>query len=129
MDPAKTETVSKWPRPTTVNEVHSFLGLVGYYRRFVKNFSSVALPLTNLTKKNNPFVWSQVCEQSFQELKEKLTTTPILTIPDRSGGLIVYSDTSKKGLGYVLMQHEKVKALRQRPQGLLQPLNIPEWKW
>ncbi|KAL0551634.1 hypothetical protein IC582_010723 [Cucumis melo] len=72
VDPAKIEAVTSWPRPSTVNEVHSFLGLVGYYRRFVEDFSRIASPLTQLTRKGTPFVWSPACESSFQELKQKL---------------------------------------------------------
>ena len=63
----------------------SFLGLAGYYRRFIKEFSYISLPLTKLTRKNAPFVWTAECERSFQELKEKLTSTPVLVLPDPSG--------------------------------------------
>ncbi|KAL0556465.1 hypothetical protein IC582_004979 [Cucumis melo] len=69
MDPAKIEAVTSWPRPSTVSEVRSFLGLAGYYRRFVENFSCIATPLTQLTRKGAPFVWSKACEDSFQNLK------------------------------------------------------------
>ncbi|KAL0549730.1 hypothetical protein IC582_014217 [Cucumis melo] len=85
VDPAKIEAVTGWTRPSIVSEVRSFLGLAGYYRRFVENFSRIATPLTQLTRKGAPFVWSKACEDSFQNLKQKLVTAPVLTVPDGSG--------------------------------------------
>ncbi|TYK26678.1 pol protein [Cucumis melo var. makuwa] len=110
VDPAKIEAVTSWPRPSTVSEVRSFLGLAGYYRRFVEGFSSIASPLTQLTRKRTPFVWSPACKTSFQELKQKLVSTPVLTVPDGSGSFVIYSDASKKRLVCVLMQQGKVVA-------------------
>ncbi|GMH29383.1 hypothetical protein Nepgr_031226 [Nepenthes gracilis] len=89
----KVEAVVKWNRPTSVIEVRSFLGLAGYYRRFVKDFSQIALPLTQLTKKDAKFEWTKDCEESFQTLKDRLTSAPVLTTPNESGGLIVSCDT------------------------------------
>ena len=114
VDPGKIEAVSNWPRPTNVHEVRSFLGLAGYYRRFVEGFSKIASSLTMLTRKNVKFQWSDACEKSFQELKRRLVTAPVLTIPSGSGGFVVYSDASKNGLGCVLIQHEKVVAYASR---------------
>ncbi|KAL0560141.1 hypothetical protein IC582_000535 [Cucumis melo] len=114
VDPAKIEAVTGWTRPSTVSEVRSFLGLAGYYRRFVENFSRIATPLTQLTKKGAPFVWSKACEDSFQNLKQKLVTAPVLTVPDGSSNFVIYSDSSKKGLGCVLMQQGKVVAYASR---------------
>ncbi|KAL4038037.1 hypothetical protein IC575_001640 [Cucumis melo] len=114
VDPAKIEAVTSWPRPSTVSEVRSFLGLAGYYRWFVENFSRIATPLTQLTRKGAPFVWSKACEDSFQSLKQKLVTTPVLTVPDGSGSFVIYSDASKKDLGSVLMQQGKVVAYASR---------------
>ncbi|KAL0560765.1 hypothetical protein IC582_001178 [Cucumis melo] len=114
VDPAKIEAVTGWTRPSTVSEVRSFLGLAGYYRRFVDNFSRIATPLTQLTRKGAPFVWSKACEDSFQTLKQKLVTAPVLTVPDGSGSFVIYSDASKKGLGCVLMQQGKVVAYASR---------------
>ena len=114
VDPGKVEAVSTWPRPTNVSEVRSFLGLAGYYRRFVEGFSILAFPLTQLTRKNVKFQWTDTCEESFQELKRKLVSAPILTIPTDSGGFVVYSDASKYGLGCVLMQNGKVIAYASR---------------
>ncbi|KAL0534123.1 hypothetical protein IC582_028404 [Cucumis melo] len=114
VDPVKIEAVTGWTRPSTVSEVRSFLGLAGYYRRFVENFSRIATPLTQLTRKGAPFVWSKACEDSFQNLKQKLVTAPVLTVPDGSGSFVIYSDASKKGLGCVLMQQGKVVAYASR---------------
>ncbi|KAA0051715.1 pol protein [Cucumis melo var. makuwa] len=114
VDPAKIKAVTSWPRPSTVSEVRSVLGLTGYYRRFVEKFSCIATPLTQLTRKGAPFVWSKACEDSFQNLKEKLVTAPVLTVPDGSGSFVIYSDASKKGLGCVLMQQGKVVAYASR---------------
>ncbi|XP_074374353.1 uncharacterized protein LOC141714751 [Apium graveolens] len=85
VDPAKIEAVMNWERPKTPTEVRSFLGLAGYYRRFVKDFSKIATPLTKLTRKNQKFEWSAECEDSFQELKQKLVTAPVLVLPDDQG--------------------------------------------
>ncbi|GKV01835.1 hypothetical protein SLEP1_g14353 [Rubroshorea leprosula] len=114
VDPDKVKAVVEWSRPTNVTEVRSFLGLAGYYRRFIEGFSCIAIPLTQLTQKGVKYEWTDGCEQSFQELKNRLVSAPILTIPDDSGGFIVYSDASKKGLGCVLMQHGKVIAYASR---------------
>ncbi|KAL4013253.1 hypothetical protein IC575_025415 [Cucumis melo] len=114
VDPAKIEAVTSRTRPSTVSEVRSFLGLAGYYRRFVEHFSRIATPLTQLTRKGAPFVWSKACEDSFQNLKQKLVTAPVLTVPDGSGSFVIYSDASKKGLGCVLMQKGKVVAYASR---------------
>ncbi|KAL0539655.1 hypothetical protein IC582_023871 [Cucumis melo] len=114
VDPAKIEAVTGWTRPSTVSEVRSFLGLAGYYRRFVENFSRIATPLTQLTRKGAPFVWSKACKDSFQNLKQKLVTAPVLTVPDGSGSFVIYSDASKKGMGCVLMQQGKVVAYASR---------------
>uniref|UniRef100_A0A2N9GV60 RNA-directed DNA polymerase n=1 Tax=Fagus sylvatica TaxID=28930 RepID=A0A2N9GV60_FAGSY len=113
-DPSKIEAVVSWDRPTNVSEVRSFLGLVGYYRRFVEGFSRIAAPLTHLTRKNAKFEWKEECEKSFQELKQQLVTAPVLTIPSSSGGFVIYSDASHKGLGCVLMQHGRVVAYASR---------------
>ncbi|RVW57618.1 Transposon Tf2-11 polyprotein [Vitis vinifera] len=93
---------------------HVFLGLAGYYRRFIEGFSKIALPLTKLTQKGVKFEWSDDCECSFRELKNRLVSAPILTIPSGSGGFVVYSDASHQGLGCVLMQHGRVVAYASR---------------
>ncbi|CAH9077225.1 unnamed protein product [Cuscuta europaea] len=114
VDPSKIEAVVDWPTPTTVTEVRRFLGLAGYYRRFVKDFSKIAKPLTNLTKKTTKFIWGEECKKAFQELKQRLTTAPILTLPSGTEGFEVYSDACLKGLGCVLMQNGKVVAYASR---------------
>ena len=110
IDPGKVDAMSNWRRPNTMIKIQSFLGLAGYYRRFIEEFSKIALSLTSLTQKGVKFEWSNDYDRSFQELKNKLVTTPILTISSGSGGFVVYSDTSRHGLGCVLMQHGKVVA-------------------
>ncbi|KAL0561751.1 hypothetical protein IC582_002192 [Cucumis melo] len=114
VDPVKIEAITSWPRPSTISEIRSFLGLVDYYRRFVEDFSRIASPWTQLTRKGTPFVWSPACESSFQELKQKLVSAPVLTVPDGSGSFVIYSDASKKGLGCVLMQQDRVVAYASR---------------
>ena len=108
VDPSKIEAVKSWVRPTNVTEVRSFIGLASYYRRFVKGFSSVATQLTNLTKQSVPFVWSDECEESFQNLKTLLTTASILTVPVEGKNFIIYCDASYSCLGAVLMQEWNV---------------------
>ncbi|CAN4123632.1 unnamed protein product [Withania somnifera] len=85
VDPAKIQAVCDWPRPTTVIEIRSFVGLVGYYQRFVEGFSSIAAPLTRLTPKDVAFQWSKECEASFAKIKDLLTSAPVLTLPQRVG--------------------------------------------
>nr|GEU59189.1 retrotransposon protein, putative, Ty3-gypsy subclass [Tanacetum cinerariifolium] len=114
MDPSKVEAITKWPRPMRVTEVRSFLGLVGYYRRFVEGFSLLALPLTKLMRKGEKFVWNEEREKSFEELKRRLFSSLVLTLPSGIGGYQIYSDASKKCLGCVLMQHGKVIAYASR---------------
>ena len=113
-DSSKVKAILEWETPKGVTEVRSFLGLVGYYRRFIKDFSMVAKPLTNLLRKNVTFGWSPQCQQSFDELKSRLTTAPILALPSENGGFVVYTDASRMGLGGVLMQNGKVIAYTSR---------------
>ncbi|XP_073031204.1 uncharacterized protein [Primulina eburnea] len=114
VDPSKIESIQQWTIPKTVSEVRSFLGLAGYYRRFIENFSKIALPLTSLTRKSVKFEWTIACQQAFQELKDKLTFAPVLVLPCGTKDFVVYSDASKLGLGAVLMQHGKVIAYASR---------------
>ena len=103
MDPGKVEIVLKWKKSINVTEIWSFLGLAGYYRRFIKGFSTIASPLTKLTRKEVKFIWSKECEESFQELKERLTSASVLALALGTEGFVVYSNASKRGLGCVLM--------------------------
>ncbi|KAH0743176.1 hypothetical protein KY290_031169 [Solanum tuberosum] len=114
VDPKKTKAVKGWPRPLTLTDIKSFLGLAGYYRRFVEGFSSIDSPLTALTQKKAKFVWSKACEKSFQELKDRLTSAPVLTLSEGNDGFVVYCDASRVCLGCVLMQHGKVIAYASR---------------
>src|SRR3954470_16380134 len=114
VDPTKIEAVINWERPSNVSEVRSFLGLAGYYRRFIKGFSQLALPMTRLTRKECPYDWDSGCEQSFMGLKERLTTAPVLIVPDPNKSYEVFCDASKKGLGGVLMQDGQVVAYTSR---------------
>ncbi|GKF28872.1 putative reverse transcriptase domain-containing protein, partial [Tanacetum coccineum] len=114
MDHVKVEAITKWPRPTTVTEVRSFLGLAGYYRRFVERFSLLALPLTKVMRKREKFVWNEEREKSYEELKRILVSSPVLILPSGTGGYQIYSDAVKKGLGCVLMQHGRVIAYALR---------------
>ena len=86
--------MKNWPRPLTASDIRSFLGLAGYYRRFVESFSSISSPLTKLTQKKEKFQWSLDCENSFQELKDRLTKAPVLTLPEGTDGFVVYYDAS-----------------------------------
>ena len=114
VDPQKVEAVENWAQPTTVTEVRSFLRLAGYYRRFIEGFSKIARPLHCLTRKGVKFEWIDRCEGSFQTLKEKLTSAPVLTLPGGNEGFEVYNDASRQGLGCVLMQHKRVVAYSSR---------------
>ena len=114
VDTQKIEAVKTWPTPTTPTEVRSFLGLAGYYRRFIEKFASISAPLTRLTQKAAKFQWTDACERSFQLLKDKLTTAPVLTLPEGPDGYVIYCDASGVGLGCVLMQHGKVIAYASR---------------
>ncbi|TYK28229.1 DNA/RNA polymerases superfamily protein [Cucumis melo var. makuwa] len=114
VDPQKVEAVVNWERPTSATEERSFLGLTGYYRRFIEDFSRLTLPLTALTRKNVKFEWSDKCEQSFQELKKRLVTAPILALPITGKDYVIYCDASRLGLGCVLMQDGNVIAYASR---------------
>ncbi|KAI3670385.1 hypothetical protein L1987_87976 [Smallanthus sonchifolius] len=114
VDPAKIEAVKNWSAPKTPTEVRSFLGLAGYYRRFISNFSKIAVPFTALTHKGKPYVWGPKQEEAFQTLKQKLCDAPILTLPEGNDDLVVCCDASNLGLGCVLMQRGKVIAYASR---------------
>ncbi|GJS98214.1 putative reverse transcriptase domain-containing protein [Tanacetum coccineum] len=108
VDPAKIEAIKDWTSPKSPTEIRQFLGLAGYYRRFIEGFSKIAKPMTKLTQKKVKFEWGDKQEAAFQVLKQKLCSAPILALPEGSEDFIAYCDASKKGLGAVLMQREKV---------------------
>jgi hypothetical protein len=114
VDPSKVEAVINLEQPTKVHEIRSFLGLAGYYRRFAEGFSNLSGPLTTLPKKNAHFQWNDKCEVSFQKLKKRLVSTPILVLPRESEKFVVFSYASLKGLAYMLMQQDKVIAYASR---------------
>jgi hypothetical protein len=117
-DPEKIKDVQDWPVPTTVKEVRGFLGLAGYYRRFVKNFGIIAKPLTELLKKGKVFAWTSAAEQSFQALKSALVSAPVLALPDFNKTFVVETDASDKGIGAVLQQEGHPIAYISRALGL-----------
>ena len=98
VDLEKVEVLKSWERPKLVFEIRSFLGLAGYYRRFFEDFSRLVAPMTRLTQKEVKFDWDDQCEEAFQELKRRLTSAPILIVPDRGQGYTVYCDASRVGL-------------------------------
>ncbi|GJW21462.1 putative reverse transcriptase domain-containing protein [Tanacetum coccineum] len=110
VDPAKIEAVKNWASPTTPTEIRQFLGLAGYYRRFIEGFSKIAKSLTELTQKNKKYIWGEDQESAFQLLKQKLCEAPILSLPKGNDDFVVYCNTSHQGLEAVLMQREKVIA-------------------
>ncbi|WVZ62884.1 LOW QUALITY PROTEIN: hypothetical protein U9M48_012576 [Paspalum notatum var. saurae] len=114
VDPSKISSVMDWKEPEVVKEVRGFLGLAGYYRRFIENFSRIAKPMTSLLEKGVPFIWTKERQDAFDELKKRLTTAPVLTLPDLTKSFTVYCDASKEGLGCVLMQEGKVIAYASR---------------
>ena len=114
VDPGKVEAVAEWKRPENLTEIRSFLDLVGYYRRFIKNFSKLTGPLTNLTKKPSNFICDTRCETRFRELKRKLTMELVLALHNRKDSFTVYTDTSREGLGCVSMQNGNVIAFTSR---------------
>ncbi|XP_024965905.1 uncharacterized protein LOC112506107 [Cynara cardunculus var. scolymus] len=114
VDPAKIEAVQKWEQLKNASEIRSFLGLAGYYRRFIQDFSKIAVPLTSLTHKDAKFVWTKDQEKAFQTMKDCLTHAPILSLPEGSEDFVVYSDASRLGLGCVLMQKGRVIAYASR---------------
>ena len=114
VDPSKIEVVVNWKSPQNVTEVRSFLGLAGYYRRFVRGFSVIASPLTKLLRKGIKFEWTDKCKNSFEQLKGMLVEAPVLTQPTSRKEYTLYSDASCIGLGCVLMQDGKVVAYASR---------------
>ncbi|XP_035837690.1 uncharacterized protein LOC110898590 [Helianthus annuus] len=110
VDPTKIEVVKNWEAPRNPTEIRRFLGLAGYYRRFIQDFSKITMPLTTLTQKNTPFVWGSQQEEAFNLLKTKLSSAPVLALPEGTEDFVVYCDASHYGLGCVLMQRGKVIA-------------------
>lgn len=106
--------VNDWEAPKNVSEIRSFLGMDGYYQKFIKNFSKIAKPTTDLLKKDNKFCWTKAYEESFQELKKRLVTTPVLCLPAIKRTFQVYCDASHQGFRCVLMQDGRVVSSASR---------------
>jgi hypothetical protein len=114
VDPSKVKDILEWKPPTTIHQVRSFLGLAGYYHRFIPDFSKLVKPITSLLKNDTKFNWSSKCNEAFEELKVLLTTAPVLAQPDINKPFDVYCDASGSGLGCVLMQEGRVIAYASR---------------
>ena len=114
VDPSKVQEVMDWKPPTSVHQIHSFLGLAGYYRRFIPDFSRIAKPMTELLRKDVKFKWDAKCDEAFHTLRAHLTTAPVLAQPDNNKPYDVYCDASGTGLGCVLMQDNRVIAYASR---------------
>ena len=119
-DPKKVAAMQQFPRPQNSTDLKSFIGLCSYYRRFIRNFASIARPLTTLMggdprAKKKPIEWSEECERAFIDLKEAMTSAPVLRYPDPEKPYIIETDASKQGLGAVLEQ-------RHEENGALQPV-------
>jgi hypothetical protein len=114
VDPKKVEAILDWNAPKDVRGIKSFIGMVGYYRRFIEGFSKIARPMTALLAKKVEFKWTPACQESFEMLKQKLSTTPVLVLPEVQNPFSVYCDASYTGLGCVSMQEGKVAAYSSR---------------
>jgi hypothetical protein len=114
MDPKKVADILNWKTPKDVRGIKSFIGMDQYYQRFIEGFSKIARPKMTLLANNIEFKWTQKCQKAFGEMKKKLTTTPILVLPDVHKPFSVYCDASYTGLGCVLMQEGRVVAYSSR---------------
>jgi hypothetical protein len=114
VDPAKVTAINDWKIPSTVSKIRSFLGLAGYYRRFIEGFSKIAKPMTSLLEKGKEFKWTEECQESFDQLRSKLMAAPVLIMSDLHKNFDIYCDASRQGLGCVLMQEGHVIAYASR---------------
>jgi hypothetical protein len=114
VDPGKVKDVLNWMPATTASEIQSFLGLAGYYHQFIKDFSKIAKPMMKLLEKNKTFEWTMECQASFEELRKRLTSAPILVLPDLTKKFDIYCDASRQGLRCVLMQEGQVVCYASR---------------
>jgi hypothetical protein len=110
VDPAKVKEIMEWRVPTIVMEIQSFLGLAGYYRRFIEGFSKISKPMTSLLEKGREFKWDEKCQDSFDQLKKRLMSPPMLVMSDLQKGFDIYCDACGQGFGCVLMQEGLVIA-------------------
>lgn len=114
MEDKKVKAIREWEEPKTVPQLRSFLGLVNYYRRFIRGYSTICAPLTDLLKKNKPWVWSMPCQKAFDALKEAVTSEPVLALPDHDKAFEVHTDASDFSIGGVLMQEGHPIAFESR---------------
>ena len=114
MDEAKVKAIQDWEAPTKMTELRSFLGLANYYRRFISGYSAIAAPLTELLKKNRPWLWSEECEEAFEGLKAAVTKEPVLMLPDFTKTFEIHTDASDFAIGGVLMQEKHPIAFESR---------------
>ena len=114
MDPEKIEAIMNWPTPRNVTDVRSFMGLAGYYKRFIEGFSKVSHAITSLQKKGIKFERTLKCEESFKQLKDLVTSAPILKVADPEKYFVVCTDACRQGLGGVLMQDNHVICYQSR---------------
>jgi hypothetical protein len=114
VDPVKVTEIVGWKIPKSVTEVQSFLGLTGYYRHFIEGFSQIAKVMTSLLEKGKDFKWTHECQESFNQLRFKLMSPPVLIMPDLQKGFDIYCDACRQGLGCVLMQEGHVIAYVSR---------------
>jgi hypothetical protein len=114
VDPSKVKDVFSWNTPQNVSDIRSFLGLAGYYRRFIEGFSKISKTMIELLAKGKTFEWTLGCKASFQKLKKRFTMTPVLTMPDMEKSFLIYCDASGHGLGCVLMQDDHIVAYASR---------------
>jgi hypothetical protein len=131
VDPSKVQEVMDWKPPKLAHQIRSFLGLAGYYRRFILDFSRIAKPMTELLKKGVKFLWTDECDKAFHTLREYLTSAPVLTQPDMSKPFEVFCDASGTSLGCVLMQENRVIAYASwalRPHENIILLTILSWQ-
>ena len=105
MDAAKLAGIKQWPTPQTVKQVRSFLGFANFYRKFIRNYAEITIPLTSLTRKDVKFSWTDECQKSFEELKERFLEEPILKMPDPTKQFIVQTDASKWATGEIGRAH------------------------
>jgi hypothetical protein len=113
VDPKNIEAMQDWTHPKTIKILHGFLGLTGYYCKFVKNYGKIAAPLTALLK-NNSFTWTLAADQAFQTLKMTMCTTPVLALPDFTKTFVLECDASRKGIDTVLMQEGRPLAFTNK---------------
>jgi hypothetical protein len=113
VDPSMVKDILEWKPPTTVHQVRSFLGLAGYYHRFILDFSKIVKPITSVLKNDTKFNWSSRCNKAFEQLRVLLTTAPVLAQPDIEKPFDVYYDASGSGLGCVLMQEAELLYMLQ----------------